>query len=93
MREERYADAASKSDRIRESEKSESVPRGRREEREGRARTRRRGSPIMTRERQREGVTEEGVGTQSKKSGGALRSTEMKQTARSEDRFGNLVIY
>jgi hypothetical protein len=74
------------SDRIMEREKSESVPRGRGEEREGRARTRRRGSPIMMRKRQREGVTEEGVGTQSKKSGGTLRSTEMRQTARSEDR-------
>ena len=39
----------------------------------------------MTRKRQREGVTEEGVGTQSKKNGGTLRSTEMRQTARSED--------
>ena len=40
----------------------------------------------MTRERQRRGATDEGVDTQSKKSGGALRLTEMKQTARSEDR-------
>ena len=74
------------SDRIIEGEKSDSVPRGRREVREGRARTKSRGSPIITRERQRRGATEEGVGMQSKKGGGAIRSTEMRQTARSEDR-------